>query len=49
MLLDSIKLDEVRKKIGAIYDELSIYENPHLDGKMDYFSEVMEHFENNLQ
>lgn len=48
-LLDSIKLDGLHKNIGAIYEELSIHENPHLDGKMDYFSKMMKHFENNLQ
>lgn len=49
VLLDSIKPDGVRKNIGAIYDELSIYENPHLDGEMDYFSKVMKYFGDNLQ
>ena len=49
VLLDSIKSDGVGKNIGAIYDELSIYENPHLDGEMDYFSKVMKYFGNNLQ
>ena len=48
-LLDSIKLDGLHKNIGAIYEELSIHENPHLDWKMDYFSKMMKHFENNLQ
>ena len=47
-LLDSIKPDGVRKNIGAIYEELSIHENPHLDGEMDYFSKMMKHFGNNL-
>lgn len=47
-LLDSIRSGE-RKNIGAIYDELSIYENPHFDGDMDYFSKLMKHFENNLK
>lgn len=48
-LLDSIKSEGPRKSIGAIYDELSIHENLHLKGKMDYFSKVMEHLKNNLQ
>ena len=49
-LLDSTKPDGLRKRqnIGAIYDELSIYENQHFDGQMDYFSKIMEHFGNNL-
>lgn len=47
-LLDYIRSGE-RKNIGAIFDELSIYENPHLDGDMDYFSKIMQHFENNLK
>lgn len=47
-LLDSIRSGE-RKNIGAIYDELSIYENPNFDGDMDYFSKLMKHFENNLK
>lgn len=47
-LLDSIKSGE-RKNIGIIYDELSIHENPHFDGDMDYFSKLMKHFENNLK
>lgn len=49
VLLDSLKSDGVGKNIGTIYNELSIYENPHLDGEMDYFSKVMKYFENNLQ
>lgn len=48
-LLDSIKSDGVGKNIGAIYNELSIYKNPHLDGEMDYFSKAMKYFGNNLQ
>lgn len=49
VLLDSIKSDGVGKNIGAIYNELSIYKNPHLDGEMDYFSKAMKYFGNNLQ
>lgn len=48
-LIDSIKIEGLRKNIGSIYKDLSIYENPHLDGKMDYFSKMMQRFENNLQ
>lgn len=49
-LLVSTNPDGLRKRqnIGAIYNELSIHENQHLDGKMDYFSRMMEHFGNNL-
>lgn len=49
-LLDSTKSDGLRKRqnIGAIYDELSIHENQHFDGQMDYFARMVEHFENNL-
>ena len=47
-LLDSMKPEGLQKSIGAIYDELLIYENPHLDGKMDYFSKMRKHLENNL-
>lgn len=47
-LLDSKKPNGLRKNIGAIYQELSIHENPHLDGEMDYFSKMMEYFGNNL-
>lgn len=49
-LLDSTKPDGLQKKqnIGAIYEELSIHENQHLHGQMDYFSKMMEHFGNNL-
>lgn len=49
-LLDSTRMDGLRKRqnIGAIYEELSIHENQHLDGQMDYFSKMMEHFGNNL-
>lgn len=42
-LLDSTKPDGLRKNIGAIYEELSINENQHFDGQMDYFSKMMEH------
>lgn len=49
-LLDATRMDGLRKRqnIGAIYEELSIHENQHLDGQMDYFSKMMEHFGNNL-
>lgn len=47
-LLDSIKPGEPRENIGAIYDELSLHKNPHLDGDMDYFSELMNYYKKNL-
>ena len=47
-LLESIKPGSVRKNIGAIYNELAIYKNPHLTGDMDYFSKLMGHLEKNL-
>lgn len=49
-LLDSIRPVGLRKRqnIGAIYEELSISENQHLDGRMDYFSKMIKHFGNNL-
>lgn len=49
-LLDSTKPDGLQKRqnIGAIYEELFIHENQHLDDQMDYFSKIMEHFGNNL-
>lgn len=48
-LLDSIKLGEPRKNIGAIYDELSLHRNPHLDGDMDYFSKLMNYYREDLE
>lgn len=48
-LLDSIKPGGIRKNIGAIYDELSISNNPHFDGDMNYFSKLITHLEENLQ
>lgn len=49
-LFDSTKQEGLRKKknIRAIYEELSIHENQHLKGQMNYFSKMMEHFGNNL-
>ena len=47
-LLGSTKPDGLRKNIGTIYEELSIHENKHFDGQMDYFFKMMEHFGNNL-
>lgn len=48
-LLNSIKPGGIRKNIGAIYDELSISNNPHFDGDMNYFSKLITHLEENLQ
>ena len=47
-ILEGIKMKDSRKNIGSIFTELGIYENPHLDGEMNYFSKLMEHFKNNL-
>lgn len=38
-----------RKNIHAIYNDLSLHKNPHLDGEMDYFSKLMKHFEKELK
>ena len=47
-ILEGIKMKDSRKNIGSIFTELGIYENPHFDGEMNYFSKLMEHFENSL-
>lgn len=47
-ILEGIKMKDSRKNIGSIFTELGIYENPHLDGEMNYFSKLMGHFKNNL-
>ena len=38
-----------RKNIHAIYNDLSLHKNAHLDGEMDYFSKLMKHFEKELK
>lgn len=48
-LLEGIKIKKIRNNIGRIYTELGLYENPHLDGEMNYFSRMMEHFKYNLE
>lgn len=47
MLLSSTSKGN-RKNISAIYNDLSLHKNPHLDGEMDYFSKLMKHFERNF-
>lgn len=47
-LLDSARQDGLRQNIGTIFQELSIYQNPHLDGEMDYFSKILEPLERNI-
>lgn len=33
------------ESIGGIYESLDIYDNPHLSGNMDYFQQLLKHFE----
>lgn len=47
-LLSQKTLNASPKNIGTIYNELSLYENLHLTGEMDYFARLMKHFGNNL-
>ena len=47
--LESITLRGERKNLGTIYNDLSIYKNPHFDDSMDYFSELIKYFGENLK
>lgn len=38
-----------RRSLGAIFESLDIYDNPHLSGNMDYFQKLLKHLEKQLK
>lgn len=46
---EQITKDGQRKSLGAIFESLGIYDNPHLTGTMDYFHQLLKHFEKQLK
>lgn len=38
-----------RQSLGAMFESLDIYDNPHLTGNMDYFHQLLKHFEKRLK
>lgn len=47
-LLDASKSSESHKSIEVIFRELSIFQNQHLTGDMDFYAQMMDHFAHNL-
>ena len=48
-IIDQLKLGKNRESIGGIYESLDITGNPHLSGEMDYFQNLLKHFEKKLK
>ena len=48
-IVESIDSEKSQKNIGLFFDELSLQENPHLDGDMDYFLKLMQYFKINIE
>lgn len=48
-IVESIDSEKAQKNIGLFFDELSLQENPHLDGDMDYFLKLMQYFKINIE
>lgn len=47
-LLAASKSSESHRSIEVVYRELSIFQNQHLTGDMDFYAHMMEHFAHNL-
>lgn len=47
-IIESIDLESRNKNFDAIYNELSIFENPHLNDNLNYVEHILQHFANNL-
>ena len=46
---EQITKDGQRKSLGAIFESLGIYDNPHSTGTMDYFHQLLKQFEKQLK